>query len=255
MSTEKASIEQLFAYCSSLADEFDSRRNRVRNFVKHNLTSGTANEAILRNFLASITSNNIGVAEGFICNPLKALASRQCDILVHDTRFPLVYSEAGVTIVWPEAAQMVIEVKTSMRRQDVTTAIENIVAAKQTEGDGARRLIGVTFAFTGPTAKSVLKQLRECDCDPLHRPVAIILFDQGAIIQQTDLDSAMRYGGGESDYELRQCIGGRPSALALTYLLLLFLHPQFSYARGFSSYGDLITVTHQFLQTKTRLIT
>jgi hypothetical protein len=253
MSVDEASIDQLLAYCASLAEEFEARRNRIRNFVSHNLTSGTANEAILRNLLASISSGKFDVSEGFICNPLKSLASRQCDILVHDTRFPLVYSEAGLTIVWPEAAQMVIEVKTSMKRPDVERAVENIVAAKQTEG-GARRLIGIVFAFRSPTPEAVLKTLREYEGDPLHRPVAIILFDKGVIIQQADLDSALRYGGGDSEYQLRQCIGDRPGALTLAYLLLLFLHPQFSYAGGFSSYGDLLTVTGQFLREHTRLI-
>lgn len=254
LSTDEASIDQLLAYCSSLAEEFEARRNRVRTFVSHNLTSGTANEAILRSFLASISSGNFGVTEGFICNPLKSLASRQCDILVHDTRFPLVYSESGVTIVWPEAAQMVIEVKTTMNRRDVGKAVENIVAAKKTEHPNVRRLIGVIFAFNGPSAKSVLKLLREYECDPRDRPVAVILFDQGMIIQQAYFGGAPRYGSEESDYELRQCIGNRRSALTLTYLLLLFLNPQFNYARGVTTYTDLLMVTQQFLRENTRLI-
>lgn len=148
---------------------------------------------------------------------------------------------------------MVIEVKTNMTLQDVGKAVDNIVSAKKTEDANVRRLIGVIFAFGAPSGKAVLRRLRECECDRADRPVAIILFDQGSIIHQADLNSALRYGGGESEYELRKCVGGVPSALALTYLLLLFLHPQFSHARAVS-FGELLDATRQFLRDNTRLI-
>src|SRR5687767_11686384 len=71
MDRPPVNVENLLAYCSSLASEFEARRNRVRHFVQHNLTSGTANEAILRDFLASISARTWGITDGFICNPIR----------------------------------------------------------------------------------------------------------------------------------------------------------------------------------------
>jgi hypothetical protein len=45
--------DTFFEYCMGVAQEFEARLNRIRVFVKHNLTSGTANEIILRDFLAA----------------------------------------------------------------------------------------------------------------------------------------------------------------------------------------------------------
>jgi len=123
MDDPPVSVENLLAYCSSLASEFGARRGRVRHFVKHNLTSGTANEAILRDFLKSISADTSGITDGFICNPLRGTSSRQCDILIHDRRHPLVYAESGVTIIWPEAVLMLIEVKTSMAGTNALKAL------------------------------------------------------------------------------------------------------------------------------------
>jgi hypothetical protein len=105
----RVDVENLLAYCSSLAEEFQARRNRIRHFIpRHNLTSGTANESILRNFLAGISARTFGVSDGFLCNPIRGTSSRQCDILVYDQRLPLVYAEGGVTVVWPESVLMAI---------------------------------------------------------------------------------------------------------------------------------------------------
>lgn len=242
-------VDNLLAYCSSLAQEFEARRNRVRHFVQHNLTSGTANEAILRDFLASISAGTIGITDGFICNPIRGTSSKQCDILVYDQQLPLVYAESGVTIVWPESALVVIEVKTSMTAKgELKSAVENIVAAKQT---GSLPLLGFVFAFSSLSPESALDALTELSCDSYERPLAIFLFDRGTFIQQKDISNALRHGGGDSPYEVRRCHGENAAALTLAYFLLLFLQVQFNRAPGFSSAEDLMTARDQFLEQNT----
>ena len=44
--------DNFFEYCVSVAKEFESRMSRMRVFVQHNLSTGTANEVILREFLS-----------------------------------------------------------------------------------------------------------------------------------------------------------------------------------------------------------
>lgn len=249
MDDPTVTVENLLAYCSSLALEFDARRNRVRHFIKHNLTSGTANEAILRDFLTSISAHTWGITDGFICNPIRGTSSKQCDILVHDRRHPLVYAESGVTVVWPESVLMLIEVKTSMAStDDLNDAIANIVAAKRTGSS----LLGFIFAFGSLDPENALRVLSEAECEPKERPVAIFLFDQGAFIQQRDISNALGYGGGDSPYELHRCEGANPNALVLAYFLLLFLRIQLRWAPGFSSSNDLEMAISQFLSQHPR---
>jgi hypothetical protein len=70
--------ERFFDYCISIAKELEARLSRKRVFVQHNLSSGTANEAILRDFLSNHAQSNVNVAQGFICNPFESDAvSRQ----------------------------------------------------------------------------------------------------------------------------------------------------------------------------------
>jgi hypothetical protein len=246
-------VSNLLAYCASLAGEFEARRNRVRHFVQHNLTSGTANEAILRAFLGSISAGVYGVTDGFVCNPVRGQASKQCDILVYDHRLPVVYAESGVTIVWPESALMTIEVKTSMMgRADLEGAVENVSSVKRL--DGSQATLGLVFAFDSLAPETALSTLAGLPGDPHHRPVAILLFQQGAIIQQANLSNVLRFGGGDSPYELRRCVGQSPSALVLTYLLLLFLRPQFQRSPGFAGSMDLWVAAEQFLNQHTALV-
>ena len=77
-----SSIERMIQYCSGIAGEFEARLNRIRAFVPdHNLTSGTANEMILRDFLASLSTGHYTVGQGFICNPTASdSVSKQCDM-------------------------------------------------------------------------------------------------------------------------------------------------------------------------------
>jgi hypothetical protein len=243
-------VSQLLAYCESLAEEFESRRNRVRNYVKHNLTSGTANEEILRSFLSAIVAGRYGVDEGFVCNPIRGEASRQCDILVHNRDFPLVYAEGNVVIVWPASVLMSIEVKTSMRgAEDLIGAVENIASVRQL--DSGRHAVGVIFAFDSLLAETALETLRILNPDPLKRPAAVLLFQQGAIIHQANVNDVIRYGDTAAPYELRRCVGNNPSAVVLTYLLLLFLRSQFMRIGGETGVSDLWMATERLIAQNT----
>jgi hypothetical protein len=172
----------MIAYCVSIAEEFESRLNRIQVFVKHNLTSGTANETILRDFLSSHAPSSFIVGQGFICDPLRDLSpSKQCDILVYEqNHFPLVYSDGLIKVVLPRAARMVVEVKTNFDEKEVLTSLENIESAKKLNQD----LTGVIFAFHSPRIETVIKHLQSFprQISPEHGPTAILLFDKDTII-------------------------------------------------------------------------
>lgn len=213
--------DPLIEYCTNLATEFESRRNRIRSFVpKHNLTSGTANEIILRDFLTQLSSKRFGVSQGFLYDPTNdEKASKQCDIIVHDQiSYPLVYSDGNVKIIFPNAVKMLVEVKTSLKRPDLKTALENIRAAKRTN----QMLNGIIFAFSSPNIKTVVENLESFseEFSSKTAPIAILLLDKGAIIH--DWSYGTNIHGQADTYSVREC----ESKIVVAFFLLFFFDIQ-----------------------------
>lgn len=160
-----------------MAEEFSSRRGRFETFVKnHNPTVGSANEAILREFLARHMPGKLAVDQGFICDiKHQNRISRQCDIIIHDhSEYAPLYSVGPVMIVEPKSARLVIEVKT----QYAKGAIANIAAVKAMR----RSIHGIVFAFQSSSPDAVINSLKTSRCATGTGPDAIFLFDQGVII-------------------------------------------------------------------------
>lgn len=147
--------DKIIEYCLGVSREFKARLNRMRVFVKHNLSSGNANEIILREFLSSHAPGNYHVGQGFICTFSETYeASKQCDILVYNQNdYPLIHSDGPIKIVWPQSARMVIEVKTNFGKNDIKTALENIELMKKLN----ERITGIIFAFNSPSLPAIIK--------------------------------------------------------------------------------------------------
>jgi hypothetical protein len=224
-------------YCSGIASEFEARLNRVRTFIPdHNLTSGTANEIILRGFLARFSAGQYRVGQGFICDPTASdLVSKQCDILVYDCHnYPLVHSEGEVVLIFPQAAKMVIEVKTRLNKKDLKDALENIRVAKQLNST----INGVVFAFKSCRQKTVIKHLQQyAEQLPMqHAPIAILLFDRGVIINRWP---GTESGGGENLYQVRASKDGS-NAIVIAFLHLLFFDVQMQEVWGGAGIANMM---------------
>lgn len=214
-------IDGMIKYCSGIASEFEARLNRIRNFVPdHNLTSGTANEIILRDFLSQFSSGHYEVGQGFICSPFDSNSvSKQCDILVYDRHnYPLVHSEGSVALVFPQASKMVIEVKTNLDKGSTHEAMENISAAMQLN----RMICGVIFAFKSLHQETIVRHLKGyLENVPLkYTPAAILSLDKGLIIHRwpSQLDR-------KKFYQVRASKDGN-NASVVAFLLLLFFDVQ-----------------------------
>ena len=221
-------VDKMLTYCESIADEFNSRLNRIQTFVKHNLSSGEANETILREFLSSHAPASHVVGQGFICDPLgDNEPSKQCDILVYEqNHFPLVYSDGSIKIVLPRAARMVIEVKTRFDEKDIQTSLENIESAKQLN----HHLTGIIFAFQSPRIETVIKHLENFprQIPPEHGPTAILLFDRDIIIhnwswqRQRELEAIPVESQSSNTYSVRAGRENTKGLVITTLLSLLF---------------------------------
>jgi len=199
--------------------------SRMRVFVQHNLSTGTANEVILREFLSKHASGNFQVSQGFICEPSdKEWVSRQCDILVYDkNHYPVVYADGPIKVVWPKSVAMVVEVKTTLAKKEIASALENIISAKRLN----THIAGLIFAFQSPSLSTVIKHLETypAHIPGEHAPTAILLLDKGVIIHswpwarhaEFDIDKP----GTWKNYSIRSGKADR-AAVVVAFLLFLF---------------------------------
>lgn len=204
----------LLAYATGVAEEFRAKRDRIRSFVPdHNLTSGTANEIVLRDFIASLAPGRFAVAQGFICDPTQpGQVSKQCDILVYDqVDYPLVHSEGEVRVVWPESVRMAIEVKTNLTKPRLLAAIDNIRRTKQLRPS----IRGVVFAFDSLLPQKVSEHLEQYKPGfPMQlAPELIFLLGRKTVF--------LRFGTGESSAYLVRKANDEGTLVAYLILRLL----------------------------------
>lgn len=218
--------DKMLDYCIGIAKEFQSRINRMQTFVKkHNLSSGGANETILREFLSTHAPARYEVGQGFVSDfEDSELISKQCDILVYDkTNFPVLYSDGPIKVVMPDAVRMVIEVKTRFTKEHVEGSLLNVVTAAGLNP----QMTGVIFSFYSPGINSVIRNLQQYP-EYIHqdyKPTAILLFDRGIIIHRWDLmrgkDIASTPGSDPEAYGIRVAKHDK-GAVVVTFLLLHF---------------------------------
>jgi hypothetical protein len=229
--------DKFVEYCRSVAQEFLGRVDRMQVFVKHNLTVGNARETILRDFLATHTPEPFRVGQGFMCDPTEEdRVSRQCDILVYNgAKYPLVYEDGAVKVVWPDSVVMTIEVKTRINKKEIEGALKNIKSVKSTaeRHDDKSPVKAMVFAF-----KSSIKtpRLKKHLCEflppkPEYRPDALLVFEKGWIVEHKS--SRKQY----CIWESREDDG---SAL-LTHLLLDLFDATSSWLNGRSSPASLLS--------------
>lgn len=218
-------VENLIGYGNSIADEFSARLSRVRSFVpNHNLTSGTANETILRGFINEFLPKQYAAGQGFICDPVSSdgLVSRQCDILIYNQiDYPLVHNEGDVKVVWPESARLVIEVKTTLTKKSFEDALENIKDAKEVNEHSPIRIAGIIFAFQSKLSKNAImncvEEFRSNNASSLA-PNAIIILDTPFILATDKWEISLD----DSDkYSIWNC---SDPGIPITYLWLVIMH-------------------------------
>ncbi len=222
MTNPKANPKALIEYGKSIASEFEARLDRIKTFIpNHYLTSGTANEIILRGFLADLSPTCFKVGQGFICDPTKSEhASKQCDIIVFNQHsFPLVHSEGDIKVVWPESAKLVIEVKSKLNKEELIKAVDNIAAAKRLRN--MTIINGMIFAFDSEPKKveTIVRHFKNAleNIKIAHAPNAILILDRGLIISTHNWLFPL---GNRDVYQVLQA---KNQGILITYLMLSFL--------------------------------
>ncbi|MCC2639003.1 MAG: hypothetical protein K0Q68_2722 [Moraxellaceae bacterium] len=110
---------QLRQYASSMADELFTLSEKVGKLIKHNPTTGSHRETILRSLLSRQLPHRFHVATGFIFN-----CPRQIDILIYDRlEYSPIFIEGDLVVVPAESVRAAIEVKTTLTTESLEDAL------------------------------------------------------------------------------------------------------------------------------------
>ncbi|HEX8433128.1 MAG TPA: DUF6602 domain-containing protein [Longimicrobium sp.] len=134
-------------YYRSLSQELDALKGRVRHLIQdhHWQTDGEWKESVLRALLRRHLPRTIGVGRGFIVGPRQP--SSQIDVLLYDTSFPVLHQDGDLVFVTADAVRAIIEVKATLRRNNVPEALRKLAENASLLPDGAKRVFLGLFGF------------------------------------------------------------------------------------------------------------
>ncbi len=99
-------------------------KDRVRNLVLHWGEDGRYKEAVLKSVIQRFLPSKYKIATGFVVKQTnqrgKHNSSKQIDLIIYDTAFPVLFKESDFVIVTPDAVRGIIEVKANIANQGLT---------------------------------------------------------------------------------------------------------------------------------------
>lgn len=104
--------------------ELIALKDRVRNLVYHWGEDGRYKEAVLKSVIQRFLPAKYVIATGFVVKQTNLrgehLSSKQIDLIIYDTSFPVLFKESDFVIVTPDAVRGIIEVKANLENQGLT---------------------------------------------------------------------------------------------------------------------------------------
>src|SRR5438552_2789462 len=96
----------------------------LAGLLQHSTTVGTAREFLVRTFLAAVLPPIIHIGSGVIIDAHDR-RSKQIDVILYDSRFPLMEFERGIGLYPVEAVVATIEVKSQLTAKELRLALDN----------------------------------------------------------------------------------------------------------------------------------
>jgi hypothetical protein len=139
-----------------LSAEADMSQQWLRD--RHWPSVGASREAALRHWIVDYLPGTLQCGSGFIMDDGHKL-SRQCDLLVYDTREqPPLYVDEGFVVVTPGSARLVVEVKSSLSsKATFKAAVRNIQSVKMIDD----AIPGAIFALRSATPDRIAGWLED----------------------------------------------------------------------------------------------
>jgi len=112
----------------STGKELLAIKDRVRHLIPHWGEDGRYKEAVLKNVIQRFLPAKFEIATGFVVKQTahrgQHLSTKQIDLLVYDTDFPILFKESDFVIVTPDAVRAIIEVKANLENQGLQKIIK-----------------------------------------------------------------------------------------------------------------------------------
>jgi hypothetical protein len=139
-------------YCRGIAMVLKGESLKAGRCVTHNASLGGLRERMVARFVRDATPGRLRVESGLIHSARQALTSRQCDLLVHAaSTYATLYRGEDFVIIEPDAAEAVIEVKTTLDQaafdevREIQSSISVLKSSRGCTPVFCYALEGVTF--------------------------------------------------------------------------------------------------------------
>lgn len=198
----------------------------ITSKIQHNVEKGTARENILEEYLKSYIPDKYCFSKGTIVD-CKDVQSRQVDIIIHDKFLtPYLLDMDGTKIVPIESVYGVIEVKSTLTKEELRKSVKNIESVRKLEkkttlGDPFPTA-GMVFAYDSDASlEAVYNNLNELSADiGIDKRISCIcVLNKGVIlpIDKNGLTNVSLLPGENTIYGI---FNNANDALLLFYLIL-----------------------------------
>jgi hypothetical protein len=103
-------------------------KDRVRNLINHWGEDGGYKEAVLKSVIKRYLPEKYRIATGFVVRQSgikdEHTHSKQIDLLVYDTNFPVLFKEDDFVIVTSDSVVAIIEVKSNLQNADLIKVVK-----------------------------------------------------------------------------------------------------------------------------------
>jgi len=106
----------------STVEELLAVKDRVRNLINHWGEEGRYKEAVLKSVIKRFLPEQFKIGTGFIVQQTEDRgvhrSSKQIDLIVYNTSYPVLFREGDFVILTPDAVHAIIEVKANLSNQN-----------------------------------------------------------------------------------------------------------------------------------------
>jgi hypothetical protein len=132
-------------------------KDRVRLLINHWGEDGRYQEAVLKSVIGRFLPEKYKIVSGFVIkqtpNRGEHEASKQIDIIVYNTDFPVLFKEGDFSIVTADSVEAIIEVKANLKNQGVANVMRKSNEIGQfvfnAKADKSKNLFNGIFSYAG----------------------------------------------------------------------------------------------------------
>lgn len=132
-------------------------KDRVRHLINHWGEDGRYQEAVLKSVISRFLPERYNITSGFVIkqthNRGEHDASKQIDIIIYDTDYPVLFKEGDFSIVTADSVEAIIEVKANLRNQGVEKVVRKANEVGQfvfnAKTDKSKNLFNGIFSYAG----------------------------------------------------------------------------------------------------------